>query len=226
MNRAGLRNLVRVRLDDLGTTKPKWTDTFINNALDEAVREAAERARLLRDEFADSVCLINVVADTATYQLHAKIFEIDGAYRDDDGRPLTEACEQELYRQEGGQWRSRTGSQPCEFVVQALPNERLQLRLVPIPTEDFPLRLQVYRYPLIAMPDDNAEPEIAFQHHEALVDWAVFRCYSTKDPDLYDPLKAADAETLFTANFGAKISADTRRQRREKRAHVTTARDF
>lgn len=220
-----LREATRDRLNDHGKVKPKWSDATIDRALNEAEREACERARLLRDEFTDAITKIEATAAVAAYLLHPSIFEIDGAYNETDGRVLTEASEPELYQQDS-QWRTRTGSNTCEYVVQALPNERLRLLLVPVPSVAATIRLQVYRYPRYTMTSNGDEPEIGAQHHDGLVEWAVYRCFSVKDPDLYDPQKAADAQAEFTKLFGIKIDANIRRRLREKRTNVAVARDF
>lgn len=212
---ADLRSITREQLDDLGIARPRYSDAMIDRGLNEGQREACERARLIRDEVTACTQLA-ILADQAYVDLHRSIFEVERVLHLDSGDELTEARESTLSANDR-RWRERVAATPCEFIVQALPDERIRLRLVPIPTVACNLQLTVYRLPLFPMEGDGDEPEIAARHHEKLVSYAVYKALMTKDPDLYDPVKAAEHLGVFTAEFGEKVDAETRRRQRENR---------
>lgn len=220
-----LRTMTRERLFDFGKSKPLFSDDLLNRALNEAQAEAAVRARLLRDEVTDSVTLVTALANAPVVLLHRSIFDVDRVERADDGTVLHPTSKPALDRRDR-LWRSRSAERPCEFVVQVRPDERLQLLLVPVPTIDTTLRLTVYRTPRFAMEAEDDVPEIAPVHHDGLVAWACHRALSNRDPDQYEPDKAAKFEKEFTAQFGVRLSAEDRRLQREPRERTAIARDF
>lgn len=217
---AQLNALTRDRLNDTGTVRPRYSDDLINRSLNEAQREACERAKLLCDEVS-SITQLAILAGQPHVDLARAIFEVDAVHNVDTGEPLRAANEEQLYRQDR-RWRTRTGH-ACEYVLVTLPDERIRLRFVPTPIAALNLQLRVYRLPRFEM-EASDEPEIAARHHEHLVDWAIYRCCSDKDPDLYDPAKAADHLAAFTATFGEKPDANVRRMLREPRSHTVTSR--
>lgn len=221
---ATLRTMTRERLFDLGKSKPLWSDEQVDRALNEAQVRATVCARLLRDEVTDSLTKLTVTATTPVALLHRSIFDVDHAYRDIDGVPLVAMTEQALTANDAN-WRARTGT-PCAYLLQARPDERLQLRLTPAPTEDTVVRLVVYRTPRFLMEGDDDTPEIAPIHHDGLVNWACYRLLSNRDPDQFERTAAERFKADFTAQFGELPDADTLRTRREPRERVAIARDF
>lgn len=216
--RAELRQITRERLDDTGLNRPRYSDAMINRAIAEAEAEACVRAHLLCDESTDAVALLAVVAGKATYELHPSVYAVDQVRDLLTGERLRAVTEDNLDHRDR-RWRLRSGL-PCEYVIGALPNERLTLTLVPIPYEAGTLRLRVYRLPRYPMEHDSDEPEIAPRHHDRLVDWAVYRCASVRDPDLYDPVKAEAALATFVDSFGERDDANVQRKKREQRRNT------
>lgn len=222
---AELRQMTRERLDDTGANRPRYSDAMINRAIAEAEVEACVRAHLLCDETTDSVALLAVTADQPTYVLHPSVYRVDQVRDLLTGERLREVIEEELERRDR-RWRLRTGL-PREYLIGALPSERLTLTLVPNPYEAATLRLRVYRLPRYRMETDGDEPEIAARHHDRLVDWAVYRCMSVRDPDLYDPVKADAALAAFVESFGERDDANVQRKKREQPGNtVRPARTF
>lgn len=222
---AQLEQMTRERLDDHGSTRPRWTSVEIRRALSEAEREACMRADLIRDTVTDKIVRNAVEAGRSTVLLAPSVYKVEGAYRESDGIAVTEVDEETL-RLMDPRWREQTGTRMEHFITQALPSERLQLRLFPIPGVDDTLVLDVRRLPRYELEGDDDEPEIAPRHHDALVDFAVYRCFSKRDPDTYDPARATDALALFTANFGERPDASLQRKRRERERDTITPRDF
>lgn len=220
-----LEQRTRERLDDLGQTRPRWTSAEIRRALSEAEREACLRADLIHDRTTASIVRVPVSAGRSTALLHPSVYTVDVVERSSDGEEVAQVDEQTMRLMDAG-WRSREGTQIEHFIVQVLPNERIQLRLYPIPLVDDILELQVFRLPRNELEADDDEPEIAPRHHEHLVDWAVYRCFSRRDPDTYDPARAQDALASFTANFGERDTAAQMRDQRDRTRNIVTARDY
>lgn len=229
MDPRSLRQLIDItrneRLFDVGTPY-RWGDEMLARALSEGEREAAVRGHLLRED-SGSRTLLPLVEGQASYLLHPSIFEVD-AVRYEGGVRLEPKAADVLDRQDP-EWRTRTSSKPCHYILEALPSERLRLTLTRIPTdfvEGLSLRLVAYRRPLYEMSADGDEPEIAPHYHEHLVEWACFRAFSIRNPNLYDPVKAADHLANFERVFGPAEDAAQMRALRERRADVITPREF
>lgn len=222
---AELEQITRERLDDLGTTRPRWSSEEIRRALSEGEREACLRGDLLHDTVTEALVRRPVEAGRSTVLLHPSIYRVDGVRRESDGTDLRE-CDEKTMRMLDPQWRAQAGSSIEHYLVQALPSERLQLRLYPIPTVDEVLWLDVRRLPRDPLEGDDDEPEIAPRHHEHLVSWALYRCFSKRDPDTYDPVKASDHLAEFTAVFGERDTADVLRKKHERTRATVTPRDF
>lgn len=217
----------RLRLDDDAIGQNKWSDEDLTRFANEAERQACLRARLIRDDYTDSITLITLVAGTAHYVLHGSVFEVEAARVEETSAPIWQRGIEQL-DQSYPTWRAREGSTPTEFVIEPYTRGRLRYRAVPIPAtdaDDTPVRLTVLRFPRVDM-CAGAIPEIAPQHHMGLVDWMVHRAYLQRDADRYDPAKAAEHAAAFTESFGELPDANVRRKHAEKRNHVVMARSF
>lgn len=217
----------RRRLDDVAAP-PNWLTPEGIAYANQAEREACERAKLIHDATTPSVCSIVGLANKGTYPLHPKILEVTAcAWR---GRFLEGISRSQLdaERRAGNyycygwvdtaqrDWSVLTGT-PQYFID---PQESY-LTLVRIPTVAAPIKLSAYRYPLNDMVEPEDEPELAERHHFRLVDWMLHLAYLKRDTETYDPKAAAAAEARFTASFGPKVDAETRRTQRERRSNQT-----
>jgi hypothetical protein len=220
----GLRGMTRERLNDRGITRPRWSDIAINRSLNEAEQQACLRARLLFDE-ASKYTQITIVPNQAAYLLHPSIFEVHDIRDTVTTERLELATEDQLYL-ESARWRTVIGTAARKYILQILPNERLQLLFTPVPSAATTLQLSVYRTPIMAMESNDDPPEIAPRHHDGLIAWACYRCLSIRDVETYDPVKAADHKADFEKEFGILEDANVRRKKREKRNHTMVARDF
>lgn len=218
MNRASLIAQFRIEADDTVNNPYLWADEEIGAWLSEAEEEAAIRANLLYDTITAEVCQIAVVANTASYPLHAAITEIAYAQfvpTSDSTRVamLTSKDRLELDRL-NPRWRQETG-EPRHFA-----QNDTTLTLFPRPSEAGALTLEAYRLPLAPLVNDADEPEIGQAHHRHLVNWALFRAFSKPDAETIDPNRAAQAEDRFTRHFGLPVDADMRRAYRANTPHI------
>lgn len=216
MNLEQLRQQFRVDADDL-VVPLMWLDEWIDGWLSEAESEAAIRGRLIHEADNSAICQIAVTAGTATYQLHASLYELthlrfvpSGA---SSSEPVVLKTREELDRIRPG-WRDCSGR--IEFAVQ----DDTRITLVGRPTVDGVLHLEGYRVPLNALASDSATPEIHAAHHRHLVKWALFRAFSKPDADAFDPARAAKHEAEFAAYFGLAQDADLRRSTRSDEAQT------
>ena len=185
----------------------------------EAEQEAVIRGRLLHESENPAVCEVAVSAGTASYALHAALYEIDHL-----GLMLAGATERRLVRLVSQEWldnnltgwRDRTGTP--EFAIQG----DTSLRLVPKPDADATLLLEGYRLPLRDM-SASGKPEINAAHHRHLVHWALHRAFSIPDSEMFDATRADRSERIFSAYFGERPNADLRRLTQEDGPHHNKA---
>lgn len=216
----------RRRVDDVSAPF-LWSKADGISYLNQAEREAAERAKLILDTTTKAVCDINGKANVGTYPLHPKILEIESCTwqgRFLDGKSRSQLDEGRIYsgyRKYGWEasgvavdWRTLKGT-PYFYLD---PQERF-LTLVRIPEVAAPIHLTAYRLPLEDMVNDTDEPELVERHHFNLVDWMCALSFLKQDTETYNPQAATEAEARFTANFGVKVSANTRRLQRERRSN-------
>lgn len=218
MDASALVGLFRQRADDAVAPHLFATDWLLG-VLSEAEKEACLRARLIWDE-SSAFLSVPLVADQATYALDARIDRIDRVTFIPSGvglRPrdleltgvdaIAEQC----------QWHQSSGR------PELAARRGQTLRVWPAPAAAYPgvLRIACYRFPLDVMEDEGDEPEIPQEHHEGLVDWALYRAWSSKDSENDDPGRANAALAAFEQRFGQRPTADVLRRHRERR-RVTT----
>lgn len=204
----------RTRADD--EAQPYlWEDTEVAQYLNEAEREAAERALLIHDETTAAVCTLTVVAGTASYPLHASILKIERATLASTGDTLTVTSRDKLDQSWPG-WETATGT-PQHLVEDGDGNATL----VPAPTAADSVALAVKRLPLADMAADNDTPEIGVRHHYRMLDWALHLAFLKPDADAHNPKAADYHEARFERSFGYRNDANVQRKQRERRPHTT-----
>jgi len=194
----------------------------------DAESEACRRMKLIFDKTTADVCEIAVDDSTATYLIHSAITRIMKAYLVDTAGELIYLgilSRDELDRISPN-WREDTGD-PRYLVI-----DETSVEIVPAPTVDYTLKLEVYRtpleemfYPLDPVPDPAPDPlivspEIAPAHHRYLLHWALHRAYSRRDVAKADPGEAEKHERKFGRYFGFRSTADRGRKARTDRPHT------
>lgn len=206
-----LMDLFRGRVDD--KAEPYlWPDDEVTQWFNEAEQEACVRASLITDSVTPAVCDITVTAGDASYPLHAKVTKVMSAV-------LTNAYGVEIDLEVIGRADFAAKGRAIER-IEGLPlyliEDEAGVQLAPIPAVNYELALTVHRLPLDDMEISVDEPEIHAMHHARLVDWPVYRAYSKRDPDTYDPDKAAAAEATFTRSFGPRLDANVLRKHKRR----------
>lgn len=199
-----LRALARDWLDD-EVEPPLWSDERIEQYLNEALREAALRARMLLDSTTPTVCEVDLVVGQSEYDLHPSVIFVRRAVRDLDlHNPLTRVQHAVIDSIRPG-WRTDSGS-PTYLI----PNlQKGKFTLSPTPDAVDTLRLTVVRYPLDAelLAVDDDVPPIDEILHEKLVHWVCWRALMKRDTEGNMPAEAERHLGFFEEAFGSRPSA-------------------
>ncbi|MGO1073578.1 phage adaptor protein [Lysobacter sp. CA199] len=217
MNLAALIATARERLDD--EIEPYLiTDASLAGWATEGEREACLRARLLFDDEPGEVTTVTLALGQGVYSLDARaLFVVSATITWSDG---TQPAPLDLKGLDWIRERSRQESSfgtPCVLA----DDGRARIHLWPRPVRPGRLQLAVYRAPMRALLDPLDEPEIAPKHHEALIDWMLYRAFQIKDREIEDVSRAVLALREFTLNFGERPTADVQRRHRERRRSTT-----
>lgn len=208
----------RRRADDAGG-KMLVSDEEAIRMFAEAEREACMRGYPIFDQTSLALTRYTILASQTIVRLRQQVLNVAHAAFTPTG--TTRECSvdlvgiDELGERRAG--RDVTSARPfC-----AAHSSRYELTLFPGPSNGGTLRLEVYRLPLLDLEEADDEPEIPLELHDGLVDWALYRTYSSKDGEQEDPARAARALTDFTDRFGERRDADAMRRHRERR-RITT----
>lgn len=195
MNLRALRDKSRSLLGD--EAKPYfWSNQWLSDAINEALREACIRARLIEDE-SSIASSIDIEAGVKEYDLHPSVIDVLSATLESTGKPAS-----------GWTLSDRT------------------IRFFDAPRKDDVLNMRVVRLPMRPMDQDEDCPEIRSAHHEKLLDWVLHKAYLVQDADGFDPQASARHLALFEAEFGAKPTANSIRQQRAKTGRVVKMATF
>ena len=204
-----IRTTTRTTLDDTSTTDQLWTDTELNEYINDAENQSCKIADLLIDSTTASVCDITLVNGTATYSISALILKIFRGFVDGATRPLIQTTKRILDLTYPS-WASASGDERSFF-----SGDTNKITIYKKPDGSGTLRLTVSRLPLVAMSSDDNTPEIDAQYHDGMVDWVLYRAYSKQDSKTLDPEKAEVHKNAFNERFGIKPPVKV--QREEKR---------
>ncbi len=196
-----------------------FADEDITDWLNDAVKEAAIRGRLIHDSTTTGVCTISTQPNVSVYALHESLYEIDSIHwisADDpyNANPLCLISQEEM-GDIWHDWRTREPNNP-EYAIQRDTN----IRIVPAPNVAGVIALEGYRTPLTPMTLDTDRPEINIIHHEYLIQWALHKGFKSPDAETFDLNRAALAEQEFTEYFGKRPDSDLRRITRHDVPHT------
>lgn len=207
MEAGDLLTKFRVRVDDLAEP-PLYSDEEVYAFLNDAVRQAALRKRLLLDNSTAEVCVYAVDAGTegiATVTVHPRVLAVRAARWSGSTTPLTLTTLRVMDRDRPC-WPSDTAAIPTHVIVD---RESGKIDLWPAPAEAGTLTLAVWRLPLgdEEIEGESDEPVVDEAFHLDLLDWMEHLAYLQKDSEAEDLRRAALAEQRFTAKFGRLPSA-------------------
>ena len=195
---------LRKRLDD-EAAQPLYSDDDLIAALNDAVRQASIRKRLLLDRTTAECCIYAVAAGQAEVALSPAVLALRSVRWSGSDAPLTLTTLKVMDREQPC-WPTDDQDCPTMVIVDAQTGS---IVLYPTPAEAGTLTCAVWRMPLEAeeMEGGGDEPIIEAHWHRDLIDWAEHYCYLTKDSEAGDPARAEAAAQRFTAKFGRLPSA-------------------
>lgn len=203
----------RERLDDIAEPF-LWSKEKLTQYLNEAEREAAERARLLYDQ-TSSLTTFNTVVGQNAYPLNPLAL---GVHRVKVGDRVLQRAQREDLDMISRRWEEMDGEPRRFFELE----DGRELTLYPRPVTVEPVQLALWRYPLELMADEDDEPEIPERWHFDLTHWAVHLAFLKRDADTDDRTRAERAEARFTQAFGIRRDANVQRKQRPRRAPCVT----
>lgn len=197
-----------------------FADEDITDWLNDAVKEAAIRGRLIHESSNPDVCSVGVTAQQSAYFSHESIYEITSirwlGNTESESKKLKLVSPEEIDDIYRG-WHDKWAHRP-EYVIQY----DTYLRIVPSPLDAGTLHIEGYRTPIAPMTVDTDRPEINTIHHEYLIHWALHKGFNRPDSEVFDPSKAGREEQEFTKYFGERPDSDLRRITRQDVPHVVT----
>lgn len=199
MNLEDLISLYREQSQD--KTEPFFcTDEVLTIYANEGQDEACRRGQLLRQS-AGPMCQIAFAAGAEVVQLNPNVVKVVRSFV--DGHPVTVIPVHDMDASHPG-WQFDQARARPEILISGLTTDALHLW--PVPSSAGTVQLTVQHLPQKPMRSDADKPEIRRESHPALVDWMLYRVYSTTDSDLFDPRKAEVSLKKFEAEFGSKSS--------------------
>lgn len=194
---------------------PIFTDEEITLWLHEAEREAAIRARLIKETDNRAMCVIKVQPGKTVYPLHKAMYELTHVALRSAGctkRAKLDQVSTVYLDDKVHDWRDAQGTP--KYVVQ----EDKTLRVVPAPLVEAEILLEGYRLP-VNCPCKDDEPEINAAHHVHLVKWVLHKAFAVPDADFMDAQRSDKALFAFEEYFGRRPDADLRRITQEDVPH-------
>ena len=222
MKRAEIITAFRDMVDD--TSAPYlWKDSEIRRYLDEAHREAAERAFLLRDSSTAAVTQVAVVAGTASYTLDRRVIKVESARLPSQTFPLHLTSSPEMDAVMPA-WRDLQAA--SNRLVLDQEGDFFKATLCGVPTVTETLQLVVFRTPLEPLNTDDDEPEIPRRYHLGLLEWMAHLAYKKRDSETNDDARSQAHAAEFTRIFGEREDANVKRKREQHRTDRVAYREF
>lgn len=222
MKRSEIIATFRDRVDD-AVAPYLWTDQEAWQYLDDAHREAAIRARLIRDSSSALRSLAFDIGATSV-GLSPLVLDVLRARIDGTTSPLTIISVDHM-DEDNPHWESALGGTPTCLVTET-QGAALAARLWPSPVAAGTLLLTVIRLPLSKLNTDDDEPEIPSQYHERLIDWMMRQAYLKKDSETLDKKASEDAEARFIRSFGVFEDANVYRKRADRQSARVQFQEF
>ena len=209
MNVESLITEFRTRSGDK-VKKYLWPDEELLPWLADAEKEAAIRARLIRDSDELSIAAGDVAVDLPAGLFDIQYAEIRGA----DGKCYEMApSDHSALDSDRPGWRTKS-ERPREYIH----NDKT-LTLSAVADAAYSIYIEFFREPAKPLASDSDVPEINGTHHIHLIDWVMHKAYGKQDADTMDQGKSDDGEARFERYFGKRPNADLRRRQNASRPH-------
>jgi hypothetical protein len=222
MNIDELITAFREESDDTIAADYTWSSSFILTLMNDAVDQACFRKGLLFDKSTASVCNVAITSAADTYVINTAIIHIKKAYLVSGGVYTY----LNISDRDGLDWSFPTWRESIGTPVYLITDDK-SIQLVPPPTENFTLYLEVSRVPLTAekmiatvAPATPSVPVIALVHHPFLYHWPLHVAYNKRNMQKYDPARSAYHLHEFEKYFGKRPDANRNRPQQTNRLHT------
>lgn len=214
MTLADLRTMFRRDVADKANGQ-LWSDSDIDDWLNEAEREACVRAKLIHERANESICKIDAVAGETRYQLNAVIIEITHASLTNSAGVSSILNILDWREADRLQYDRRANTRAPRAII----HHDTWIDLDCIPDASYTVNMEVYRMPMESMVADSDSPEIGAHHHRHLLHWVKHQAYGVQDADTLDMNKANDFEGRFERYFGLRPDASLRKGQNANKPH-------
>lgn len=197
--------LSRRQLDDLfeiDDTDALWSTVELKEYINRAVVESCLRADLIIDSETPSICMLDIIAGTASYLISPKILDINRLVYGAGKNVLYRIGHRNLDRREKG-WEQNTG-EPTSYM---LDMQQRKIFFNFIPEADATVYLTVSRLPILVLSADDDMPEIPEQYHYDLVYWVKKLAYEKRDSEANNLDLSRFSEESFERVFGLRPEA-------------------
>jgi len=197
-----------------------WSDKELLRGLNYAEVQACRRGHLLIDEITENdsgtastagtagqkpLCLLNLIAGQATYDLSPKILMVKRCQIIGMNYPITGPLTYSEIDELMFGWRGTSGTVgtsgeggfPSAFINE--PGNTITFVLAPY--SDGIANLTVSRLPLMPFTFEGS-PEINESYHRGLLNWATHLAFMKPDSETFNANRASYYEKIFTDEFG------------------------
>ncbi|WP_333676750.1 hypothetical protein [Dyella sp.] len=185
-----------------------WSDEQINRYLNNAVREACIRARLLKDDHLSNpdLCRYTVAPGNPVIKLKPEVLVARSGHLGCQREKLWMVTAESMDRIYP-QWEADTAC-PGQAGYGIMDLAQKTIRLFPRPMAPDVLHLRVWRYPLASelMCRDTDSPVIVLPDAEELKHWAAYECYLARDGEENLDTRGATHLATFEQRFGSRPS--------------------
>ncbi len=205
-----LIELFREEADDTSDSH-LWKTAILLRHLDQAQRQAARRARILREAVDPAVCVYDISMGKPFVKLHESVISITHAqfefYLPDNPdekqvRILRRKHAKDLQGETVG-WREEDG----DVIAFVTDIQLQQVRLYRNPIIAGKLRIECERMPLNKIKSIEDCLELEEKYAEDLIYWMLYKAFSKRDAETFDPKRADQYLARFENVFGPVSSA-------------------
>lgn len=199
-------------LDDSESARFEWDDSSMLRKINEAQRQACNRANLLFDDSSTEHAKITLVNGRVSYALSSKLTVIEKVIF--DGNVLEKRTPEQLDAEQPT-WRTDTGMTD-KAVYYMIRGRKIRFSRIPDATDAGKvISLEVYRLPDADIVSTYEEPEIPEENHLDLIYYVLHLCYKKQDADTFNQERSDYYLARFTEIFGPYVSAKVRQHQFE-----------
>lgn len=185
-----------------------WDDSELTRFLNNGVREACLRARLLKDDALSlpEICVLSLPANQPIVRYHRDILVVRSGHLLGATHKLWSLTSESMDRHRPN-WESDS-QQPGQPRYLIMDLAQKTLRIFPVPDQDYTLNIRVWRMPREKelMRNKGDCPVIHLPDPEELKHWVAHEAEMRKDSESEDAQRSGQHLALFEQRFGPRPS--------------------